>query len=58
MIELMRKGVVEALREHKREGRSVVTWNPETNQIVEVPASDISLTDEFVETHHLIDPKS
>lgn len=45
MIAAMRQGVVEALREHKREGRSVIAWDRETQQIVEVPPEEILLAD-------------
>jgi hypothetical protein len=41
MIALMRRGVVEALKEHKRNNRSVIAWDREIQQIVEIPPSEI-----------------
>ena len=46
MISAMRRGVVEALREHKHEGRSVVTWDRENQQIVEVLPDEIVIPDD------------
>jgi hypothetical protein len=41
MIRLMRQGVAEALREHKRLGQSVAVWDRESRQIVHVRPEDI-----------------
>jgi hypothetical protein len=49
MIAAMRRGVIEALREHKREGRSIVAWDRESQQIVEIPPSEIVIADEAIE---------
>jgi hypothetical protein len=46
MIAAMRRGVIEALREHKHEGRSVIAWDRKTQQIVEVPPGEIPIPDE------------
>jgi hypothetical protein len=49
MITLMRRGVTEALREHKNEGRSIIAWDRGSQQIIEIPASEIVIPDEAVD---------
>jgi hypothetical protein len=49
MLAAMRRGVTEALREHKRRGHSIIVWDRETKQIVEVPAGEIRVPDEAIE---------
>ncbi len=41
MIAAMRRGVAEALAEHKRQGRSVVTWDQARRRVVVIPADQI-----------------
>jgi hypothetical protein len=49
MIASMRQGVIEALREHKSEGRSVIAWDRESRQIVELPPSEIVIPEDLVD---------
>jgi hypothetical protein len=49
MIALMRRGVAEALREHKKKGRSVTAWDRESQQIIEIPPGEIVIPDEIVD---------
>lgn len=46
MLASMRLGVVEALREHRRQGRSVIAWDRETGQVVEVPPTEIVIPED------------
>jgi predicted ABC-type ATPase len=48
MIALMRRGVAEALREHKSEGRSVIAWDHESRQIVEIPPDEIVIPEDSI----------
>lgn len=41
MLAAMRRGVTEALREHKRIGNPVVVWDREADRVVEVPPGEI-----------------
>ena len=41
MVVSMRQGVVEALCQHKVEGRSVIAWDSENGQVVEIPPNEI-----------------
>jgi hypothetical protein len=43
MLASMRRGVVQALRDHKAHGRSVIVWDPIAHEIVEVPPDEIIL---------------
>lgn len=48
----MQHAVADALREHKRAGRSVVMWDREKRKVVEVPPEEIIVPDEAeVESH-------
>lgn len=49
MIASMRQGVIEALREHKSEGRSIIAWDRESRQIVEIPSSEIVIPEDVVD---------
>jgi hypothetical protein len=49
MLALMQQGVIEALREHKSEGRSVIAWDRETGQVVEIPAAEIVIPGEGID---------
>ena len=49
MIAAMRLGVIEALRDHKLQGRSVITWDRDSQQIVEIPPDQLVIPDELVE---------
>jgi hypothetical protein len=49
MVALMRRGVVEALREHKSLGRSVIVWDPETRKVVEIPAVEIVIPEDVTD---------
>jgi hypothetical protein len=49
MIASMRQGVIEALREHRREGRSVIAWDRESRQVVEIPPSEIVIPEDVGE---------
>ena len=42
MLELMGRGVAEALRKHQEQGVPVVTWDRETRQTVIIPADQIA----------------
>jgi hypothetical protein len=41
MIAEMRRGVVSALSDHREHGRSVVVWDRQSDQILEIPAHQI-----------------
>ncbi len=41
MVAKMRRGVLAALEEHKRLGRSIVTYDLATDQIREIPPGEI-----------------
>lgn len=45
MIASMRRGVVQSLREHKENGRSVIVWDAVAREIVEVPPDEIDLSE-------------
>jgi hypothetical protein len=49
MVASMRQGVIEALREHKTEGRSVIAWDRESRQVVEIPPDEIVIPDEMAD---------
>jgi len=49
MVSLMRLGVLDALRKHKVEGRSVVVWDQEAGQVVQLRPEVIVIPDETVE---------
>ena len=42
MLEAMKLGVAEALRNHRDHGVPVVTWDAKTKQTVEIPADQIA----------------
>ncbi len=46
MLVSMRSGVVKALREHRLQGRSVIAWDRETGQVVEVPSTEIVIPED------------
>ena len=46
LLASLRLGVVEAFREHRRQGRSVIAWDRETGQVVEVPPTEIVLPED------------
>ncbi len=41
MLEAMKLGVDQALRNHQDQGVSIITWDRSTERIVEVPADQI-----------------
>ena len=43
---LMRQGAIQALREHKRAGHSVIVWDRENDRIVTVPPEEIEIPEE------------
>ena len=41
MLAAMKRGVAEALRKHRDQGVSIITWDAANQQIVEVPPDQI-----------------
>lgn len=41
MLAAMKLGVAEALRKHREQGVPIVTWDRQSQQIVEIPADQI-----------------
>ncbi len=41
MLAAMTRGVARALRDHRDHGVSIITWDVNTQQIVEIPAEQI-----------------
>jgi hypothetical protein len=46
LVASMRQGVLDALRDHKQAGRSIVTWDRESNLAVEIPAGEIVIPED------------